>query len=79
MKPSWTGSSTPSASRPSTVRTSRPSAIAASTVQLFTGSPSIQTHAGAAVRRVAAPVGAGEAEVVAQEVHEQQPGLDLAR
>jgi hypothetical protein len=31
----------------------------------------------AAVARVAAPVGAGEAEVVAQEVDEQQPALDL--
>ena len=42
MKPSWTGSRTPSVSRSSTVRTSRPPAIAASTVQVFTGSPSIQ-------------------------------------
>ena len=35
-------------------------------------------HAGAAVAGVAAPVRAGQAEVVAQEVHEQQPALDLA-
>ena len=35
-------------------------------------------HAGAAVAGVAAPVGAGQAEVVAQEVHQQQPALDLA-
>ena len=35
-------------------------------------------HAGAAVAGVAAPVGAGEPELVAQEVHEQQPALDLA-
>ena len=37
-----------------------------------------QHDARAAVRRVAAPVGAGEAEVVAQEVDEQQPRLDVA-
>ena len=73
MKPSWTGSSTPSCSRPSTVRTSRPPAIAASTVQVFTGSPSIQADAGAAVAGVAAPVGAGEPELVAEEVDEQHP------
>ena len=77
MKPCCTGSSTPSCSRPSTVRTSWPPAIAASTVHDFTGSPSIQHHAGAAVAGVAAPVGAGQAEHVAQEVHEQQPALDL--
>ncbi len=35
-------------------------------------------HARAAVGGVAAPVGAGQAQVVAHEVHEQQPGLDLA-
>ena len=33
--------------------------------------------AGAAVRRVAADVGAGQPEVVAQSVDEQQAGLDL--
>src|SRR6478752_1582209 len=45
MKPSCTGSSTPSVSRSSTVRTSRPPAIAARTVHVLTGSPSIQaTH-----------------------------------
>ena len=38
-----------------------------------------QHHAGAAVRGVAAPVRAGEAELVAKEVHEQHPGLDIAR
>ena len=77
MKPCWTGSSSPSRSRPSTVRTSCPPAIAASTVHDFTGSPSSQHHAGAAVAGVAAPVGAGQAELVAQEVHQQQPALDL--
>src|SRR6266487_1980776 len=34
-------------------------------------------HAGAAVRGVAAPVRAGEAELIAQQVDEQQPRLDL--
>ena len=43
MKPCCTGSSSPPLSRSSTVRTVRPSAMAASTVQLFTGSPSIHT------------------------------------
>ncbi len=43
MNPCCTGSSSPSCSSPSTVRTSWPPAIAASIVQDFTGSPSIQT------------------------------------
>ena len=43
MKPCWTGSSTPSCSRPSTVRTSWPPAIAASIVHDLTGSLSTQT------------------------------------
>jgi hypothetical protein len=43
MKPSWTGSRTPSTSSPSTVRISWPEAIAASTVHDFTGSPSMST------------------------------------
>ena len=43
MNPSCTGSRCPSTSRPSTVRMLRPPAIAASTVQDFTGSPSIST------------------------------------
>ena len=43
MKPCWTGSSSPSCSRPSTVRTSCPPAMAASTVHDLTGSPSSQT------------------------------------
>ena len=36
-------------------------------------------HAGPAVRRVAAPVRAGQAQVVPQEMDQQQPRLDLAR
>src|SRR5215211_7022768 len=38
-----------------------------------------QHHAGAAVGRVAAPVGAGQAGVLADEVHEQPARLDVAR
>ena len=57
---------------PSTVRTSWPSAIAASTVHDLTGSPSMSTTQAPQLRGVAAPVGAGQAERVAQEVHEQQ-------
>ena len=38
-----------------------------------------QHDARPAVGGVAAPVGAGQAELVAQEVHEQQPRLDVAR
>ena len=79
MKPCCTGSSAPSRSRPSTVRTSWPSAIAASMVHDLTGSPSIEHDAGAAVGRVAAPVGAGQPERVAQEVDEQRARLDVAR
>ena len=37
-----------------------------------------QDDAGAAVAGVAAPVRAGEAERLAQEVHEQQPRFDVA-
>ena len=36
-----------------------------------------QDRAGAAVRRVAAGVGAGQVEALAQQVGQQQPGLDL--
>ena len=43
MKPCWIGSRVAPDASPSTVRTSCPSVIAASTVQDFTGSPSIRT------------------------------------
>ena len=78
MKPCCTGSSTPSTSSPSTVRISCPAAIAASTVHDLTGSPSISTTHVAAVGGVTAPVRAGQAELVAQEVDEQHPRLDVA-
>ena len=56
---------------------SRPSAWTASIVQHFTDSPSTQHRARAAARRVAADVGAGEPDVVAQVVHEQPARLDV--
>ena len=62
----------PSASAsPSIVVTSSPSACTASTVQDFTDSPSMQDGAGAARRGVTADVRPGQAEHVAQIVHEQ--------
>ena len=72
------GASAPAAS-PSTVVSSRPSAWTANTVQDFTGTPSSEHRAGAAARRVAADVRAGQAERLAQEVDEQQPRLDVRR
>ena len=62
---------------PSTVVSSRPSACTASIRQERTGSPSKQDRAGAAHAVLAADVGAGQAQVVAQEVGEQQARLDL--
>ena len=62
---------------PSIVVTSAPSACTASTVHDFTGSPVQMDGAGAAVGRVAADVRAGQPELVAQRVDQQQPRLDL--
>ena len=53
--------------------------MAASTVQLFTGVTVQPDDAGPAVGGVAAPVRAGQAQVVAQEMDQQQPRLDIAR
>ena len=78
MKPCWTGSSSPARSIPSTVRTACRSAIAASTVQLFTGTPSMvttQTPQLEVSQPQWVPV---RPQVVAEEMHQQQPGLDLA-
>ena len=61
---------------PSIVVTSWPSAWAARTVQDFTATPSSADRAGAALRGVAANVGAGEAQVVAEEVDEEGAGRD---
>jgi hypothetical protein len=54
-----------------------PSAWTASTVQLLTASPSRWRRAGAARRRVAPDVRAGQAEVLADVVHEQRARLDV--
>ena len=45
----------------------------------FVGDAVHEDGAGAAARRVAPDVGAGEAERLAQEVDEQEPRLDLGR
>ena len=72
------GCSVPSAAAsPSIVVMSPPSAWTASTVQLFTASPSRWMRAGAARRRVAADVGAGEPDVLADVVDEQRARLDV--
>jgi hypothetical protein len=64
---------------PSIVVTSAPSHWTASTVQLLTASPSTwQVHA-PQFGGVAADVRAGQAELFAQVVHEQQSRLDLRR
>ena len=47
-------------------------------MQLFTSVPSRMHGAGAAVAGVAADVRPGQVEVVAEEVDEQPPRLDLA-
>ena len=78
-KAACTGCIASPSARPSMVVTSRPSACTASTVQHFTDSPSSEHGAGAAARRVAADVRAGEPDVVAQVVHEELPRLDVAR
>ena len=74
MNPCCTGSSSPSVSRPSTVRTSRPPAIAARTVHDLTGSLSIQTTQVPQLEVSQPPVRACQAQLVTQEVHEQQRG-----
>ena len=65
-------------SRPSTVRTSWPSAMAASTVQDFTGTPSSHTTQAPQLEVSQPQWRAGQLQVVAQEVDEQQPRLDVA-
>ena len=56
-----------------------PSAAAASIVQDFTACAVDMHDAGAALRRVAADMRAGQAEILAQELDEQRAGLDLPR
>ena len=77
-KPCWTGSSWPSSSSDSTVRISWPSAHRRQDRARLDRLAVHQHHAGAAVGRVTAPVGAGQARRVADEVHQQQARLDLA-
>ena len=55
----------------------RPLACTANMVHDFTGAAVQQHRAGAAVRRVAADVGAGEPQILADEVDEQQARLDV--
>src|ERR1700736_4375143 len=59
-------SGAPSAASPSMVLTSCPSAMTASVVQDFT-----------ALRGIAADMGAGQPQVLAQELHQQRPGVDI--
>ena len=60
------------------VVTLAPLACTASMVQLFTELPSTCDDAGAALAGVAADMGAGEAEMLAQELHQQGAVLDRA-
>ena len=63
--------------RPSIVVTLPPSAWTASIVQLFTALAVDVDGAGAALARVAADVGAGELEFLADQLDEQASGLDV--
>ena len=78
MNPRCTGSRTPSTSRCSTVWTSWPSAIGGEHGARLHRLAVVQDDAGAAVGGVAAPVRAGQAELVAEEVDQQHPRLDVA-
>ena len=59
------------------VVTAAPSACTARQVHDLTATPSRSTVHDAALAGVAADLGAGQSDGVAEEVHEQQPGLDL--
>ena len=59
------------------VVTLAPSQEAASTVQDLIARPSTMHDAGAALAGVAADVRAGEAQVLAQELHQQRARIDL--
>ena len=77
-KPCWTGSSSPLALQP--LHREHPVPVGHGgehRAGLHRGLVQ-PDHARAAVRGVAAPVRAGEAQLVAQEVDQQQPRLDLA-
>ena len=79
LKPSWIGCSAPPWTQALDRRDRAAVAWTANMVQDLTGTPSTQHGAGAAARRVAADVRAGQAERLAQEVHEQEPRLDVGR
>ena len=73
----WSGCSSPSVARPSIVVTLDPSAWTARIVQDFTAWPSTWTVHAPHWRRVAADVGAGEVQVLAQDLDQQPPRLDV--
>ena len=73
----WSGWRVAPSAIPSMVLISRPSAWTASIVQDLALCAVDVDGAGAAVARVAADVGAGQPEVVAQEVDEQEARLDV--
>ena len=78
MKPCCTGSSVPFCAMPSTVRDLVAGGHGGERGARLHRFAVDQHHAGAAVAGVAPPVGAGQAERLAQEVHEQQPRFDVA-
>ena len=74
------GCSVPSGcATPSIVMMSAPSACMATIEQLLIARPFMMHGAGAALRGVAADVGAGEAQVFADERDQQRARLDLGR
>ena len=73
----WSGWSVGSLAMPSIVLRSRPSAWTASIVHDLALSPFDMDGAGAAVARIATDMRAGQPEVVAQEVDEQEAGFDV--
>ena len=77
LKASWSGESIASPASDSTVSTAEPSACTASRQQTADGDAVEPHRAGAADAVLAADVRAGEAEAVAEEVGQQQPGLDV--
>ncbi len=73
------GCSSPSLARPSIVVTSAPSACDREHGAGLDRAAIDVDHAGAALAGVAADMGAGEAEMLAQELDQQRARLDLAR
>ena len=73
----WSGWRASPSARPSIVRTLEPSAWTASIVQRLHGHAVDVDGAGAALARVAADVGAGQVQVLAQGLDEQPSGLDV--